>query len=170
MKFGLMFFSGSDRPDGTDRYALVLDAARLADRAGLCAVWTPERHFDEFGGLFPNPSVLGAALAVTTERVQVRAGSLISPLHDPIRVAEEWAVVDNLSHGRVAISFGSGWNADDFVFCPDQYQERQARMYRDIDEVTRLWRGEATTRRNGAGTSVLFTRIPGRFSGRCRSG
>jgi natural product biosynthesis luciferase-like monooxygenase protein len=154
MEFGLMFFSGSDRPAGRDRYALVREASRFADRAGFCAVWTPERHFDEFGGLFPNPSVLSAAIAMITDRIQIRAGSLISPLHDPIRIAEEWSVVDNLSNGRVAISFGSGWNADDFVFHPEHYAERQARLYQDIDEVTRLWRGGTIARRNGAGAAV----------------
>ncbi|PYR51050.1 MAG: hypothetical protein DMF89_07250, partial [Acidobacteria bacterium] len=89
MEFGIMFFAGSDRPAGDDRYALVREAAQFADRHGFSAVWTPERHFHEFGGLFPNPSVLAAALAVMTERVQIRAGSLIAPLHDPVRIAEE---------------------------------------------------------------------------------
>ena len=154
MDFGLMFFAGSDRPGGGDRYSLVRRAAQFADRSGFRAIWTPERHFHEFGGLFPNPSVVGAALAVITERLQIRAGSLISPLHDPIRIAEEWSVVDNLSNGRVAISFGSGWNADDFVFHPDRYQARQARLYRDIEEVTRLWRGETVVRENGAGAAI----------------
>ena len=58
-----------------------------------------------FGGLYPNPSVAGAALAAITERVDIRAGSCVLPLHDPIRVAEEWSLVDNLSNGRVGISF-----------------------------------------------------------------
>lgn len=155
-----MFFAGTDRPGADDRYALLREAARFADRAGFCALWTPERHFHEFGGLFPNPSVLSAALAAWTERVQLRAGSLISPLHDPLRVAEEWALVDNLSGGRVAVSFGAGWNADDFVFFPERYGERQARLYRDIDEVGRLWRGQSVTRLNGAGASIAVRVFP----------
>jgi natural product biosynthesis luciferase-like monooxygenase protein len=154
MEFGLMFFSGSDRPAGRDRYALVREAARFADRAGFSAVWTPERHFDEFGGLFPNPSVLSAAIAMITDRIQIRAGSLISPLHDPIRIAEEWSIVDNLSNGRVAISFGSGWNADDFVFYPERYGVRQERLYQDVEEVRRLWRGGVMPRQNGAGAAI----------------
>ena len=101
-----MFFSGTSHGCGPDRYSLLKRAARLADERGFCAVWTPERHFHEFGGLFPNPSVTGAALAMITDQIQIRAGSLISPLHDPVRVAEDWALVDNLSQGRVAISFG----------------------------------------------------------------
>lgn len=149
-----MFFAGTDRSGVTDRYALLREAARFADAHEFCAVWTPERHFHAFGGLFPNPSVLGAALASLTTRLQIRAGSVIAPLHDPIRIAEEWAVVDNLSGGRVAISFGSGWNADDFVFHPERYAVRQDTMYREIETVTALWRGESVTRENGAGKSI----------------
>src|ERR1044072_8239679 len=82
-----------------------VERAMFAARHGFTAVWTPERHFQAFGGLYPNPSVLSAALAMITERVQIRAGSVALPLHHPVRVAEEWSVVDNLSNGRAAISF-----------------------------------------------------------------
>src|SRR5436309_12774451 len=113
MDFSVMFFAGSDRPRATDRYALVREAAQFADRHGFSAVWTPERHFHEFGGLYPNPSVTSAALAMITKRLQIRSGSVVAPLHSPIRIAEEWSVVDNLSGGRVAISFASGWMPED---------------------------------------------------------
>lgn len=149
-----MFFAGAERPSVRDPYALVRDAARFADTHGFCAVWTPERHFHEFGGQFPNPSVLSAALASITSRVQLRAGSVITPLHDPIRIAEEWALVDNLSGGRAAISCGAGWNANDFVLQPTAYSDRHARMYEDIELMRQLWRGETVTRTNGAGASI----------------
>ncbi len=149
-----MFFAGTDRPDATDRYRLVREATRFADAHGFCAVWTPERHFHAFGGLFPNPSVLSAALAMLTSRVQIRAGSLIAPLHEPIRIAEDWSLLDNLSGGRVAVSFGSGWNADDFVLHPDRYADRHACLYRDIDTIRTLWSGGSVTRENGAGVQV----------------
>jgi natural product biosynthesis luciferase-like monooxygenase protein len=150
-----MFFSSAGPSAGAGgRYELLLEAARLADAEGFTAVWTPERHFHRFGGLFPNPSVAGAALAMVTRRLQIRAGSLISPLHDVLRIAEEWSVVDNLSGGRVAVSFGAGWNIDDFLFFPERYYERQAVMYRQIDEVRALWRGERIERINSAGRTV----------------
>src|SRR5213078_4517214 len=115
--------------------------ARFADRHGFAAVWTPERHFHPFGGLYPNPSVTGAAVAVATERVRIRAGSVVAPLHHPLRIAEEWSVVDNLSGGRVGISFASGWQPNDFVLAPDSYTDRKNIMLRGIEEVRRLWRG-----------------------------
>ncbi len=70
VSFSLYFFSGDGSKAADDKYRLVLEGARFADRQGFSAVWTPERHFQDFGGLYPNPSVLGAALAVLTERIQ----------------------------------------------------------------------------------------------------
>jgi natural product biosynthesis luciferase-like monooxygenase protein len=160
MDFGLMFFSSVQPSAGDGRYSLLLDAARFADSHGFTAIWVPERHFHRFGGLFPNPAVVGAALAMATERLQIRAGSLVSPLHDSLRIAEEWSVVDNLSGGRVAISFGSGWNIDDFVFFPERYAHRQAVMYDQIAEVRALWQGGRARRRNSAGRDVELAVYP----------
>src|SRR5205807_1873785 len=119
MAFSLFYFA-ADAGEAPDRkYRLLLEGARFADENGFMAVWTPERHFHAFGGLYPNPAVTSAALAAITERVGIRAGSVVLPLHNAIRVAEEWSVVDNLSNGRVALAFASGWHADDFALWPD---------------------------------------------------
>lgn len=160
MKFGILFFASGGAGSQAGKYRLLLEAARIADRGGLCAVWTPERHFHPFGGLFPNPAVLGAALAPITERIQIRAGSLISPLHHTLRIAEEWSVVDNLSGGRAAISFGAGWNVDDFLFFPERYERRQACMYEQIELVRRLWRGEELSETNSFGRPVRVLLYP----------
>lgn len=150
-----MFFSSTDVASASgDRYALLREATRFADGHGLHAVWTPERHFHAFGGLYPNPALTTCALATITSRVQLRAGSLVAPLHDPIRIAEDWSVADNLSHGRVAVSFGSGWNAADFVFYPERYPARRDLMYEQIAVVQRLWSGEAVTRIDPFGNSL----------------
>ncbi len=134
MRFSVMFFaSGEAAPQETCR--TVLETSRLADVHGLDAVWTPERHFDQFGSVFPNPALTSAALATATERIQLRAGSLISPLHHTVRIAEDWSVVDNWSSGRAAVSFGSGWNANDFVLAPDAYASRHQVMLEQIDTV-----------------------------------
>jgi natural product biosynthesis luciferase-like monooxygenase protein len=154
MDFSLFYFGGDFDAGSRDRYRLLKEGARFADRGGFAAVWTPERHFHRFGGLYPNPSVTGAAVAALTSRVQIRAGSVVIPLHDPLRVAEEWSVVDNLSGGRVGISFASGWQPNDFALAPDAYAGRRAGMERGIDEVRRLWRGETVRRRSGTGTEV----------------
>src|SRR5262245_37841812 len=85
LSFSLYFFSDDGSKDSAAKYRLVLESAKFADRNGFSAVWTPERHFQDFGGLYPNPSVLSAALAMITERVQIRAGSVALPLHHPVR-------------------------------------------------------------------------------------
>lgn len=153
MRFTLFFFSSDSSAE--QPYQLLLEAARFADRHGFAAVWTPERHFDRFGGAFANPAITSAALATITTRIQLRSGSLISPLHDVIRIAEEWAMVDRLSGGRVAISFGAGWNANDFVFFPERYGRRNEVMYEQIATLRQLWRGEPITRDAPSGPAAL---------------
>ncbi len=142
LDMSLFYFAADAGTAGTDPYRLLLEGARFADAEGFSAVWTPERHFHAFGGLYPAPSVVGAAVAAVTSRVQVRAGSVVLPLHHPVRVAEEWSVVDNLSGGRVGISFASGWHPDDFVLAPERHADRKAILFRDLEVVRRLWRGE----------------------------
>jgi natural product biosynthesis luciferase-like monooxygenase protein len=160
MDFGIMFFSSAQSGSGRGKYRLLIEASKFADEHGFCCVWTPERHFHEFGGLFPNPSVTSAALSLITEKLQIRAGSLVSPLHDIVRIAEEWSVVDNLSDGRIAISFGSGWNVNDFIFFPDRYSNRQAVMFEQIDRLKALWRGQSITRKNSFDKEVELSIFP----------
>jgi natural product biosynthesis luciferase-like monooxygenase protein len=156
----LFYFSGDESQTPGDKYRLVLEGAKFADQNGLAAVWTPERHFHQFGGLFPNPSVTSAAIAAITKRVQIRAGSVVLPLHDPVRVAEEWAMVDNISNGRVGLSFASGWHSNDFVFFPENYPDRKNLMFQQIETVKKLWRGEKITRRGGDGKDVTLQILP----------
>ena len=143
-----------------DRYRLLFDAARFGDEQGFTAVWTPERHFQRFGGLYPSPSVTGAALAVLTHRIAIRAGSVVLPLQNPLRVAEEWAMIDNLSNGRVAIAAASGWHVNDFVLSPATYQSRYQDMMKSLDLVQRLWRGERILLPNGAGVETEVGILP----------
>ncbi len=138
--FSLFFFSDGGAKSPAESYDLLLESARFADRHGFAAVWTPERHFQGFGGFYPNPSILGAALAAVTDRLGIRAGSVVLPLHDPLRVAEEWTVVDRLSNGRAGLSFASGWHPTDFALRPESYPDRRERMFQGLEEVRRLWR------------------------------
>ncbi|MFQ5678534.1 MAG: MupA/Atu3671 family FMN-dependent luciferase-like monooxygenase [Gemmatimonadota bacterium] len=158
--FGLFYFSASPDAEETDRYRLLKEGASYADRHGYSAVWTPERHFHTFGGLYPNPSVTGAAVAAMTDHLRIRAGSVVLPLHHPVRVAEEWSVVDNLSGGRVELSFASGWQRNDFIFAPDHYEDRHAIMYRGIDMIRRLWRGESVWMPSVDGEQVEIRLFP----------
>jgi natural product biosynthesis luciferase-like monooxygenase protein len=79
---------------------------------------------------------------MTTERVAIRAGSVVLPLHSPITVTEDWSVVDNLSHGRVGLAMASGWQPNDFVLNPDAFADSKDRLVDSIEVVRRLWAGE----------------------------
>jgi len=158
--FSLFFFSADGNAGEDQRYRLLLESARFADANGFSAVWTPERHFQAFGGLYPNPSVLSAALAMITQNVQIRAGSLVLPLNSPVRVAEDWALVDNLSHGRVGISFATGWHEHDYVIAPANYESRRELMFQNIPLVRRLWAGDDVEMTGVGGKKVSVKTLP----------
>lgn len=161
MDLSVMFFGADDGPaDHAEKYRDILAIARAADDLGFAAVWTPERHFQQVGQVFPSPPVLSAALAVATERIAVRAGSVVLPLHHPLRVVEDWAVVDNLSGGRVGISVATGWHSADFVLAPGHYADRRERALRDIATVRRLWAGEEVEFPDGTGEPVAVRPRP----------
>ncbi len=160
-----LFYFASDEGDyaqykGREKYKMLIEGARFADEHGFSAVWTPERHFHIFGGMYPSPSVTAGALAMITKRISIRAGSVVLPLHNPIRVTEEWALVDNLSDGRIAISFASGWQPQDFALAPEAYADRHQRMFDGIETVRGLWRGETRERSGGDGKPVTFSTRP----------
>ncbi len=157
LDFGL-FYWGNDDGAGPQKYRLLLEGAKFADDHGFQAVWTPERHFHAFGGPYPNPSVTGAAVAAVTKNLSIRAGSCVLPLHHPARVAEEWAIIDNISNGRAGLAFASGWMPEDFVLRPENAPpHNKAAMLRDIETVRRLWRGDKVEFDFGSGTVGVVT-------------
>jgi natural product biosynthesis luciferase-like monooxygenase protein len=166
MDLSVMFFGADDASTvgHATKYDDILAITRAADRLGFTAVWTPERHFQQVGQVFPNPALLSAALAVATERIHVRAGSLVLPLHHPLRVAEDWAVVDNLSRGRAGISVATGWHSKDFVLAPDAFEDRRERAFHDIGLLRRLWAGETVEFTDGAGERVAVASQPRPYS------
>ncbi len=147
--FSLLFFANAPAEAEIGKFDLFRASSRFADEHEFEAVWIPERHFHAFGGIFPNPALMAVVLAESTRRIRIRAGSVVMPLHHPIRVVEEWAVVDNLSGGRVDLAFATGWNPNDFVLAPQHYAQRKRITFDGIDEVRRLWRGGLCTADNG---------------------
>ena len=158
--FSLFYFSSDESESDTDKYELLLKGAKFADDHGFVAVWTPERHFHAFGGLYPNPAVTGAAVAVLTQHVQIRAGSVVLPLHHPVRVVEAWSIVDNLSHGRVGISFASGWQPNDFLLRPESFKDAKGTLFRDLEVVKALWQGQEVAFPGATGAQVSVRTLP----------
>ena len=155
-----LFYFGADSGAAENKYELYLKSAKFADENHFEAAWTPERHFHNVGQLYPNPATLNAALSTITTNLKLRAGSVVLPLHDPIRVAEEWAMVDNLSNGRVGIAAASGWHPRDFSFFPQNYSRRRQAMQESIQVLQTLWRGETITRLDGAGKETPIRIFP----------
>ncbi len=161
MDFSMFFFGGySATAREENKYDLLLKSVAHGDQHAYSAVWTPERHFNDFGGLYPNPSVLSAGLATLTKQLQIRTGSIVAPLHHPVRIAEDWSIIDNLSNGRVGLSFASGWQCNDFIFYPDNYQERHRIMMEHIEKVQQLWQGQSMAFKNGLDTEIDVNIFP----------
>ncbi len=124
-----------------DRLSEVVGLARAADAAGLSALWVAEHHFHE-GGLCPSPPILLSACGAVTRRL--RLGVLVSvlPFHHPIELAEEYALLDRLTNGRLNLGFGSGYvpvEMEGFGVDPATKRERFDRAY---DTVLAALRGE----------------------------
>lgn len=158
--FSLLFFASQPADFERGKFELFRASTKFADERDFEAVWIPERHFHAFGGLFPNPSLAAVVLAESTKRIRIRAGSVVMPLHHPIRVAEEWSVVDNLSNGRVDLSFAIGWNPNDFVLAPETYPNRKQITLDRIADVRRMWSGQPFETKNGNGEDAQITVHP----------
>ncbi|HED33130.1 MAG TPA: LLM class flavin-dependent oxidoreductase [Gammaproteobacteria bacterium] len=162
MEFSLFYWNVADDESeyDDDAYRLLLESAKYGDKNNFRAVWTPERHFHAFGGLYPNPSVSSAALAAITENIHIRAGSCVIPLHHPVRVAEDWSMIDNLSGGRAGIAIASGWQPDDFVIMPQNYADARHLMFESLETVRKLWRGDTVEFPGHDGKNVQLRTLP----------
>jgi natural product biosynthesis luciferase-like monooxygenase protein/amino acid adenylation domain-containing protein len=150
LDFSLFYFGNMGNEK--NRYEILINAAKYGDKNGYTAIWTPERHFHVFGGPYPCPAVFGGAIAAVTDRIGIRAGSAVIPLNDPIRIAEDWSVVDNLSGGgRVSIACATGWNSNDFALAPENYHIRHSVMYRRMEQIQTLWQGGTISVKDGNG-------------------
>ena len=162
IEFSLFYWNVADDESeyDEDAYRLLMESAKFGDRNNFKAVWTPERHFHSFGGLYPNPSVTSAALAAVTENIHIRAGSCVIPLHHPVRVAEDWSMIDNISKGRVGIAIAAGWQPNDFVIMPDNYANAKTVMFESLETVKKLWRGETVDMPGHDGKNVSVRTLP----------
>jgi natural product biosynthesis luciferase-like monooxygenase protein/amino acid adenylation domain-containing protein len=149
MRMSLFCFPEVEAPqkNNFDFYKLL---AKKADQAGLYGMWTPERHFDPMGAVFSTPAVVTAALAAITENLVLGAGSVVLPLHHPVIVAEQWATLDCLYNGRVRLSIASGWHPNDFIFAPEQYQDRKQVMFEKLKILKNIWAHGVYEGKNGA--------------------
>jgi probable F420-dependent oxidoreductase len=145
VRIGLGLFTGQI-PPGSERtfvreYRDIVELARLAETLGFDSVWVSEHHGSGDGYL---PSLLPvlAGLATATERVQLGTGVMLTPFHHPLRLAEDAAVVDLLSEGRLILGLGLGWRDEEFRMFGVPRRQAVRRTVETVDILRKAWTGE----------------------------
>jgi alkanesulfonate monooxygenase SsuD/methylene tetrahydromethanopterin reductase-like flavin-dependent oxidoreductase (luciferase family) len=139
-----------------ERYAACLDMCEWADRLGLDIAVLSEHH-GVADGYLPAPFTLAAAIAGRTKRLRINIAAALVPLHDPIRLAEQIAVLDLLSAGRVSFVAGLGYRAEEFAMAGVDRTQRGKLLEECVDVLRKAWTGEPFEYR---GRTVRVTPTP----------
>ena len=119
-------------------YRSALDMVAWAEERGGIQVVVSEHHGSEDGYL-PSPLVFAGALAGHTRTIPIQIAALIVPLHDPMRLAEDMAVIDLLSGGRVSYVTAVGYVPDDYAMFDRSFKGRGKRMDECLDVMRKAW-------------------------------
>ncbi len=164
MHFGFRFDLRNPGIAGTtmaDRYAAALDMAQWADALGCISIAVSEHHGSPDGYL-PSPIPMVAAMAARTSNVRFMIAALIAPFHDPLRLAEDLIVLDNLSRGRVDLIVGGGYVHEEFAMFDVPMSERGWRVTEAVTVLRAAFSGEPFEYR---GRIVHITPAPSRPGG-----
>src|SRR5687768_2297794 len=146
MKVGvLQFFGWADRKiDLNSVYARAIERFDIMDREGYDAVWLAEHHFSSFS-VCPSVHMMGAVAAMRTKRLRIGTAVSLAPFYHPLRLAEEVALLDVLSGGRVNWGAGRGNDPVEFgVFGLDR-DSSYAKFREHVDVVLKAWTNERLT-------------------------
>lgn len=117
-----------------DRYRFALEQIEQAERSGFASAWVAQHHFGEHEGGLPSPFVLLAAAAERTSRIALATGVVTLPIDDPLRVAEDAVVLDQLSGGRVQLGLATGGTPSSFTAFGRE-SERRREIFAEHFEV-----------------------------------
>lgn len=144
MKFGyyiLNTYVAELDGDSSAVYNHWLEQFDAAESLGFDSLWVTEHHFRNFGGMMPSPSVILAAAAQRIKRMRLGAAVSIIPMHNPLRIAEEFAMVDQLSGGRLNFGAGRGMHPTEYVVFGYDWNTAQKRLPEALDVIQRAWSG-----------------------------
>ena len=122
-------------------YGAAVEMAAFADRIGVGAINLMQHHGSEDGYL-PQPFTLAAAMAAVTKRIRFMLGAVILPLHDPVEIAEQIAVLDLISNGRLSVIFGAGYVPAEFAMFGKSVKDRAKLLDSGIETILRALAGE----------------------------
>lgn len=137
------------------RFRLGVEQVRHAEALGFDAFWLAQHHFDGTEGGMPAPLVFLAHVAALTSRIRLGTGIITLPLEGPIRLAEDTAVLDALSGGRLEVGLGSGGTPGAFAAFGLDHAERAAAYDRNAQALRSAWAGEPA-----AGGNRLYPPAP----------
>lgn len=145
MKFGVGLFSMQTHKElnytHKDLYKNTLDQVQLAEEVGFDSAWLSEHHFLE-DGYCSSPLTMAAAMAAVTNRIRIGTGIIILPLHNPVRIAEDAAVVDNISSGRFDLGLAIGYRKEEFDGFNIPIKQRPSRIEEGIEIINKSWSDE----------------------------
>src|SRR3954447_23998881 len=129
---------GARRRDPGEVIIEVIDQAVLAESLGYSSAWLPEHHFGLFGVL-PTPAQALAFIAAKTSKLRLAAATVVLPCNQPLRAAEEWAVLDLLSNGRAIFSAGRGYDEREYRGFEIPFAESRMRFDEELILVRKAW-------------------------------
>jgi natural product biosynthesis luciferase-like monooxygenase protein len=124
-------------------YARWLEQIDAAEDLGFDSLWVTEHHFRYFGGMLPNPQLLLAAAAGRTRRIRLGSAVSLVPMHHPLRIAEDFAMLDLLSNGRLDFGAGRGMHPLEYAVFNGDWDTAQLRLPEALDVIVRAWTGGA---------------------------
>lgn len=142
MKFGYFTLSDNayrdNRRPANQFVSEIIDQAVYAEQVGLHSAWIGEHHFSTLGVL-SCPDLALAHIAARTDRIRLAPAVTVLPLHNPIRVAEQWATLDLLSGGRVDFAAGRGYDRREYAPLGVSFDDNQSIFEEGMEVVRRLW-------------------------------